>query len=199
LLQYRSFGAHDLQTLGVGWLICSGVQPLHSGNRVLRGKVAAAHRHGNGLVAWKLLHGTDVQSGHYQTAGERVPQTVPREALQARGLHGWLEPPAGSVSSSTEHSFSNQHLRAASLFADEAQTVESAINQPDEAQVSRHRANVTASIFSAVAFLEGSINEWYLSAIDRDRAKLPTFDEKVFQLFGQFWECKGKLIVHNGQ
>ena len=39
-----------------------------------------------------------------------------------------------------------------------------------------------------MAFLEASINELYLSAVDQDTEPLPTFDARLFPLFAQFWE-----------
>jgi hypothetical protein len=104
-------------------------------------------------------------------------------------LEGGLRAQASlSVSAGVKHNFSKQHLRAATLFADDAQTCEAMAKQLDEEHRLRHRACVTAAILSAVAFLGASINELYLSAIDQDRTNLPTFDHRLFQVFGQFWE-----------
>src|SRR5262245_24918425 len=93
-----------------------------------------------------------------------------------------------SASAAVKHDFSKQHLHAATLFADDAQKCETMAKQPDEEQRARHRACVTAAVLSAVAFLEASVNEIFLSAVDQDRTNLPTFDHGLFQLFGQFWE-----------
>jgi hypothetical protein len=41
---------------GVSGAFCGGVQPLHGGQCVLRGKVSVSHRHADGLVTEKLLH-----------------------------------------------------------------------------------------------------------------------------------------------
>lgn len=93
-----------------------------------------------------------------------------------------------NASLSVKHHFSKQHLRAAIVFAKEAQAYEATVTQPDEEHRSRHRADVTAAILSAVCFMEASINELFLSARDQDLTNLPTFDERLFQLLGQFWE-----------
>ncbi len=99
-----------------------------------------------------------------------------------------------------KHNFSKQHLQAAAFFAAEAQAIEATIRQPDETQPSRHRAYVTAAVLSAVAFLEASINELYLSAIDQDLTNLPTFDARLSQLFAQFWEDVERYpILHKYQ
>jgi hypothetical protein len=100
-----------------------------------------------------------------------------------------------SASAGVKHNFSKQHLRAATLFADDAQKCEAMTKQPDEEHRSRHRACVTAAVLSAVAFLEASVNELYLSAVDQDLTNLPTFDHKLFQLFGQFWENVEKYPI----
>lgn len=92
-----------------------------------------------------------------------------------------------SASLGVKHNFSKQHLRAAALFADDAQGCEAVTKQPDEEHRSRHRACITVAVLSAVAFLEASVNELYLSAVDQDQTNLPTFDQRLFQLFGQFW------------
>ena len=86
-----------------------------------------------------------------------------------------------------KHSFSTQHLRAAALFASDADQHETATTvsePPDETHLTKHRACVTATILSAAAFLESSINELYKSVIDGDQkfSHLPT------KLFEEIWE-----------
>jgi hypothetical protein len=99
-----------------------------------------------------------------------------------------------------KHNLSKQHLWAAEFFAGEAQALEATIPAPDEPQRVKHRAHVTAAILSAVAFVEASINEFYVSAIDHDVETLPTFDDRLFQLFAQFWEdVKCYSILHKYQ
>lgn len=109
--------------------------------------------------------------------------------MSTYNLQGGVKAQASiSVSARVKHNFSKQHLRAATWFADDAQKCEAMTKQPDEEHRSRHRACVTATVLSAVAFLEASVNEPYLSAVDQDQTNLPTFDHALFQFFGQFWE-----------
>jgi hypothetical protein len=116
--------------------------------------------------------------------------------MSTYNLQGGIKARASvSASARVKHNFSKQHLRAAILFADDAQKSEAMTKQPDEEHRSRHRACVTAAILSAVAFLEASINELYLSAIDQDRTNLPTFDHRLFQLFGQDWRDVEKYPI----
>jgi hypothetical protein len=102
-----------------------------------------------------------------------------------------------SATARVKYSFSKQHLRAAELFAAQARTAETNISSPDEVQRSHHRAYVTAAILSGVAFLEASINELYLSALDKDRTALPSFNDHLFELFAQFWLDVEKSSILN--
>ena len=91
------------------------------------------------------------------------------------------------MSARIKHNFSKQHLRAAEYFATEAARTEATNREPSELVRTIHRSHVTAAIFCAVAFLEASINELYLSAVDMDLSVLPLFDERVFDLFAKVW------------
>src|SRR6266704_1932604 len=51
--------------------------------------------HLNRLVAHKFLDNLDRDSSHHKAAGKRVPETMPREILDARVLDGRLEPVSG--------------------------------------------------------------------------------------------------------
>jgi hypothetical protein len=93
-----------------------------------------------------------------------------------------------AASGTRKHHFSKQHLAAAKLFAAEAREIEITAPSPYEKVRVRHRAYVTASILSAVAFLEASINELYLSATGKEKLALPSFDSNTFELFAQFWQ-----------
>ena len=88
---------------------------------------------------------------------------------------------------SLKHEFSKQHLQAAEFFTSKAREMETNIPKPNETQFSEHRAYVTAAVLSAVSFLEASINELYLSAIDQSLTALPGFDARLFQLLARFW------------
>jgi hypothetical protein len=93
-----------------------------------------------------------------------------------------------SVSRRVKHNLSKQHLGAAAFFASEARGIEAATSTPDDSVKAKHRAHVTAAVLCSVAFLEASINELHLSARDQDSTALPTFDSRLFQMFGLFWE-----------
>lgn len=93
-----------------------------------------------------------------------------------------------SVSARRKHNFSKQHLAGAKVFAAEAKSIETTTPPPDENVRVKHRAYVTTAILSAVAFLEASINEMYLSAAAKDSTALPSFDVNTFKIFDEFWE-----------
>lgn len=65
---------------------------------------------------------------------------------------------------------SGQHFQAAKMFADEARAIE--VNSPppldDEALKSHYRALVTATVLSAVAGLESSVNELFQECVDKE-------------------------------
>jgi hypothetical protein len=65
------------------------------------------------------------------------------------------------------HRFSVQHLEAARYFSRRAVEVESRSNV-GEIDKSEHRAYVTGALVFSTAFLESSINEFYLDAVLRD-------------------------------
>lgn len=93
-----------------------------------------------------------------------------------------------SFSARVKHSFSPQHLEAARRFAAAARGVEeggpSALTPSIQGD---HRANVTASIMSAVAFLEASINELFLEARDNHRQPLLGLSEEGRLLLATQW------------
>jgi hypothetical protein len=94
---------------------------------------------------------------------------------------------SGSLAVRVKHNFSKKHFRAAVLFAAEARTMETTISAPSEEERSRHSAQVTASVLSSAVFLEASINELFLSAIDQDFNILASFDAESCELLQQFW------------
>src|SRR5215468_4525827 len=83
LLQDNHFGSRVLRgagvSSGVSWFPCGGIQFLDSGQSVLWSEMGIPHGHGDGFVPHKLLYGANVHSGHYKTAGKRVPEAVPAE------------------------------------------------------------------------------------------------------------------------
>ena len=53
-----------------------------------------SHRHGDGLVAEKLLHGADVNASHHEATGERMSETMPTKTRNLGVRESWLEPAA---------------------------------------------------------------------------------------------------------
>lgn len=70
-----------------------------------------------------------------------------------------------------KHSFSRQHLAAARHFARLATKVEEQ-TEANEILKAEHRAYVTGTVVFSVAFLEASINELHLEALDGNRKSL---------------------------
>ena len=100
-----------------------------------------------------------------------------------------------------KHSLSKQHLRAARMFADRGRDLECRIgSEPGEPERVEHRAYVAACILSAVAFLESSINEFYLEAVDGGGEALKGLPPPTFALLAQFWlEIEQSAILHKYQ
>jgi len=99
-----------------------------------------------------------------------------------------------------KHSFSRQHMFAAEIFAAEAGQIEGQGAGAGQESLNRHRACVTASIFSSVAFLESSINELYHSAESRDHTALAGLPDEVLALLAEFWsEVEWSSILHKYQ
>lgn len=91
---------------------------------------------------------------------------------------------------SIKHHFSQQHFRAAEYFAREAGKVESLAENGEQLQerMTRHRAYVTGAVLSGVAFLESSINELFLDAIDSDPHRLKGMSNHNVELLAESWE-----------
>ena len=103
----------------------------------------------------------------------------------------------GEVSLRRKHSFSKQHLLAAQYFATTAQSIENA--HPGEKEFARHRAYVTGAILSAAAFLEASINELFHEAENREKEKVPSFDDATVARLAKIWgdiEFKSILLKY---
>lgn len=67
-------------------------ESLYGSQLMCWGKVSVATRHGDRLVAHEFLHGSQVNTCHYQAAGKGVSKTVPREVLNFSLLNSWFEP-----------------------------------------------------------------------------------------------------------
>jgi hypothetical protein len=102
---------------------------------------------------------------------------------------------SGTAITRVKHSFSRQHLVAARFFAAQAEVFE-AKGSASEEEKSQHRAYVTGAVVFSVAFLEASINEFYLEAIDRNRSSLAGLTDTRLALVGQLWESveRGEIL-----
>jgi hypothetical protein len=89
----------------------------------------------------------------------------------------------------TKHNFSRQHLVAARHFTTLADQIEAATTAADatEPQRSNHRAYVTGAVVFSVAYLEASINELYLEAIDRNRTSLAGLADHQISILAELW------------
>lgn len=98
-----------------------------------------------------------------------------------------MELRANPVTATMRVYYSSYHLWAAKHFAVLALNIE---NQPAaEARFDiRHRAYVTNSIFSAVAFLEATVNELFQDASDDHESYLKKVDEDSKRLMADFWQ-----------
>jgi len=85
-----------------------------------------------------------------------------------------------------KHSFSRQHLAAARLFAQLATEIE-ARGEAEETTKKEHRAYVTGAVVFSVAFLEASINELYLEAVDGNKTSLPSLTDPQFTILTELW------------
>lgn len=85
-----------------------------------------------------------------------------------------------------KHSFSRQHLVAARHFAHLATEAEEQ-NEVSRTLKTEHRAYVTGAIVFSVAFLEASINELYLEAVDINRTTLSTLTDPQFTILAELW------------
>lgn len=98
-----------------------------------------------------------------------------------------------SLSISIRTYFSIQHVQSAAYFARETARIE---NDPASRKVEtgrfneqaymEHKANVTASLFMAVSFLEATINELFADAADNATGRTWT-DPSICDLFGSMW------------
>ncbi len=91
--------------------------------------------------------------------------------------------------------FSIQHIQSAAYFAKEAAKIEKQVKENMRGDVSAvHCAYVTASIFTAVAFLEANINEIFCDAYDtmigksaNDSKYIP---DQLINKLGRMWQLE---------
>ena len=94
---------------------------------------------------------------------------------------------SGETSARLKHSFSRQHLAAAAYFARRSADIEASLVAPNEDEKSQHRAYVTGTILSAVAFLESSVNEFYLEAVDNNKNPLGSLSDSAVSSLASAW------------
>lgn len=93
-----------------------------------------------------------------------------------------------------------QHIQSAALFARQCAVIEQAYNGVfDDDLFTDHRAYVVGAIFTASAFLEGTINELFLDAVDSPYSEfIQQLPSDVRDRLAEAWkECdpQGRLIL----
>jgi len=91
------------------------------------------------------------------------------------------------ATANVKHNFSKQHLTAAKFFASSAAPIESR-PQLKEREWSEHKAYVTGAIVFAAAFLEASINELYLEAVEGNTDRLSGLSDQHIAVLAELWE-----------
>jgi len=99
------------------------------------------------------------------------------------------------ASASLKHSFSRQHLFAAKYFARRSADIEASLANPSEEEKTQHRAYVTGAILSAIAYLESSVNEFYLEAVDNNRNTLGSLSASVVSSLASTWPRVESLAI----
>jgi hypothetical protein len=92
-----------------------------------------------------------------------------------------------TAAAKVKHHFSKQHLIAARLFSDLSEQAETKAGATEEDRRS-HRAYVTGAVVFSVAFLEASINELYLQAVDGDRTALSGLTDQQTAVLAELWQ-----------
>jgi hypothetical protein len=85
--------------------------------------------------------------------------------------------------------YSHYHIMAAAFFARQSAQLEREYRSRESISTeafSQHRAYVTGSIFSAVSFLEGQINEVFTDAADDRRDFIHNLGDRIF-LLAEMW------------
>ena len=83
--------------------------------------------------------------------------------------------------------FSSYHLWAAQYFARSAEEIESEPVRKPRFDI-KHRSNVTASVLSAIAFLEAAVNELFQDVVDLHDSYVSPIGEDSRKLMRTFWE-----------
>lgn len=118
------------------------------------------------------------------------PRTEPQEGSDESATKIVLVPEGATALA--QSGMAIHHLFAAGFFAEQATAYEQNIIEPTESQRREHRGYVLGTLFTATAFMEASINELYLAALDADaRSELGLADSSA-EALGQKWRAKGK-------
>ncbi len=91
------------------------------------------------------------------------------------------------ATANVKHSFSKQHLSAAKLFATLAAQIESRAELTGS-EWSEHRAYVTGAVVFSTAFLESSINEFFLEALDMNRDNFGGLSDQQIAVLAELWD-----------
>lgn len=97
----------------------------------------------------------------------------------------------GAISVSVKHNFSRQHLVAARYFTKECASIEKK-DAVTEQNKNEHRACVTGAVIFSVAFVEASINEFYLEAVDSNQTSLSGLTVQQIAVLAEIWESVEK-------
>jgi hypothetical protein len=92
-----------------------------------------------------------------------------------------------STSARIKHSFSRQHLVGARHLAKLASAIERNGASTEEERT-QHRTYVSGAVIFSVAFLEASINEFFLEAIDNNTDTLCGLTPPQLEILGELWE-----------
>ncbi len=113
---------------------------------------------------------------------DKPKRCVTRQDPSARAA-----PSFGSVTIKSRVYYSSYHLWAAKHLCELAKAAEEAVGDRPRFDI-EHRAYVTNSIFSAVAFLEAAINELYQDAADDHESYIYALDPDSKRLMSDFWQ-----------
>lgn len=92
--------------------------------------------------------------------------------------------------------FSIQHIQSAALFCRASHKLEAAFDgKYDQQLFTEHRAYVTNAIFSAVCFLEATINEFFCDALDSPDG-IKEIGEDRIKLLANMWDLNIPKTAH---
>jgi hypothetical protein len=94
---------------------------------------------------------------------------------------------AHPVSLSMESHLSRQYLWAAEFFTSKADDIEQHGLTTDSTIVSEHRSFVSGAIFSAVAFLEASVNEFFKELTEKQTIYSAVINERARRVLRILW------------